>query len=236
MSSSSSDQTSAAPRSDFDLELQELARQATAVTGELREEGREEGCDAEAPVPSASGPEFREGLERILGEFRRLEEMETANRQLFDTLHSELRQYRDGFLLESLRLPVIRDLLSLLDDMESVRCQVGALLPGAPGGVGARARGEVARVLERASQNLENTLHFLREILLRMDVEEVGEGTGSFDRAIHRQVGVEPVSDPTEEGRVASVVRAGFVWRSRTLRPAEVIVRKVSAAPAPAAG
>ena len=166
----------------------------------------------------------------VLDEIRRLAETETANRQLFDALHAELRQYRDGFLVEGLHLPTIRDLMSLLDDLESVRCQVGALLPGRTGATG-RARGEVARALERTEQNIENSVHFVREILSRLDVEEIGAGEGAFNRALHRQVGVEPAAGPEQEGQIASVVRCGFLWRARTLRPAEVIVRRSVAGP-----
>jgi hypothetical protein len=220
---------------DFDAELQALAREAAAgvITAAAAEPAA-----AEGRAPAALSPPSPErvpappvDLEPVLEELRRLGALETAHRQLFDSLHAELRQYRDGFLLESLHLPVIRDLISLLDDMESVRCQVGALLPGA-GGAGARARGEVARALDRTHSNVENTIHFLREILQRMDVEEIREGEGTFHRAIHRQVGVVPVGDDGEDGRVASVVRCGFLWRSRTLRPAEVIVRRAGIPPA----
>lgn len=215
------------PRQDFDAELQALAREATAAEEGSRAGEGSGSPPAQSPAPVAAPilPAPTVDLSPVLDELRRLASVETANRQLFDALHGELRQYRDGFLLESLHLPVIRDLLSLLDDMESVRCQVGALLPGSEG-AGTRARGEVARSLERTAQNIENTLHFLREILQRMDVQEVREGAGAFDRTIHRQVGVTPATEAGPDGRIASVVRGGFVWRTRTLRPAEVIVHR----------
>lgn len=228
-----------APQLDFDAEMQALAQEAAAVSPANPDPARlpppvstVSTVSTVSPVlPSTPTPEPPPvptpavDLTPVLDALNRMGSMETANRQLFDALHSELRQYRDGFLFESLHLPVIRDLISLLDDMESVRCQVGVLLPGTEG-AGLRARGEVARALERTTQNIENTIHFLREILLRMEVQEVREADGTFDRAVHRQVGVALADAENCEGRVASVVRCGFTWRSRTLRQAEVIVHR----------
>jgi len=36
---------------------------------------------------------------------------------MFEALHTELKTYKDAFILESVLRPVIRDLISVYDDM-----------------------------------------------------------------------------------------------------------------------
>ncbi len=52
-----------------------------------------------------------DGLQRLL------EQKNGLNQRMFDALHEELKGYKDGFLLESVHKPIIRDLISLYDDL-----------------------------------------------------------------------------------------------------------------------
>ncbi len=64
-------------------------------------------------------------------QFRKMDEhmvalrnTESVNQRLFDSLHQELKKYRDNFLHESLQKPFIRDLLILFDDLSALSAQL----------------------------------------------------------------------------------------------------------------
>ncbi len=46
-----------------------------------------------------------------------LRNTESVNQRLFNSLHQELKEYRDNFLRDSLQKPFIRDLVVLFDDL-----------------------------------------------------------------------------------------------------------------------
>jgi molecular chaperone GrpE (heat shock protein) len=140
---------------------------------------------------------------------------ESVNKKLFDTLHSELLDYRDNFLRESLQKPFIHDLVLLFDDLSILAQQ----LRGAS--EEKRQRGNIIRWRE----NLENTLHSLLEILHRFGVKEV-EPKETVDRTIHRVVSFEPAAYPEEDGRIVMRLRRGFMWRDKLIRPEEVIAKR----------
>ena len=70
-----------------------------------------------------------------------LDKRSAINQQLFDALHQELKGYRDGFLLEVLQKPLVRDLVCLFDDLSEIRRQIKALHRRQP-----RTSGETAAV------------------------------------------------------------------------------------------
>lgn len=49
---------------------------------------------------------------------------ESVNQRLFNSLHQELKNYRDDFLRESLQEPFIRDRVVLFDDLTSLVAQM----------------------------------------------------------------------------------------------------------------
>lgn len=138
---------------------------------------------------------------------------ETVNQKLFDSLHQELLSYRDNFVRDALQKPFIRDLLVLFDDLSRILEQAGApTVEGAPANPQLR-------------DNLENTLHFLVEILHRLEVTEI-ESSETVDRTLHRVVSVEPAETAEEDGQIAARVKRGFLWRDKILRPEEIVVRR----------
>ena len=157
-------------------------------------------------------------FERIEQQLTVIRDSETVNQKLFDSLHEELISYRDNFVRESLQKPFIRDLVVLFDDLTrlSAEAETGAE-NGGPGNAQLR-------------DNLANTLHFLVEILHRLEVTEM-ETTETVDRARHRVIGVEKTTLAEEDGRIVARVKRGFLWRNQVLRPEEIIVRRY---PAPA--
>jgi molecular chaperone GrpE (heat shock protein) len=163
------------------------------------------------------------GATELAEQFQRMDEhmvalrnTESVNQRLFDSLHQELKRYRDNFLHESLQKPFIRDLLILFDDLSALSAQLQTALEG-----GESKRGKLAQWRD----NLENSIHSLTEILHRMEVSEI-EPREMVDRALHRVVSFEPSDFADDEGRIVMRVKRGFLWRDQVLRPEEVVAKR----------
>jgi molecular chaperone GrpE (heat shock protein) len=164
---------------------------------------------------SAMDPEMADHLQLIEGQLAELMTRDGSRQKLFDSLHTELINYRDNFIRESLQRPFIHDLVLLFDDLTELAKQLEHTAEEKKG------RGNVARW----SDNLQNAIHSLLEILHRFEVKEV-ETKEKFDRAIHRAVCFEPTDCEQEDGQIMARVRRGFIWRDKLIRPEEVIVKK----------
>jgi molecular chaperone GrpE (heat shock protein) len=154
-------------------------------------------------------------LERIEEQLAAIRDSETVNQKLFDSLHQELISYRDNFVRDALQKPVIRDLLVLFDDLSGLAGQVGAA-------VGEEGNGALPN---RWHDNLTNILHFLVEILHRLEVSEI-EPKETVDRALHRVIGFESAESADEDGRIVRRLKRGFTWHGRVLRAEEVVAKR----------
>jgi molecular chaperone GrpE (heat shock protein) len=154
-------------------------------------------------------------FQKIEDQLSAIRESETVNQKLFDSLHEELISYRDNFVRESLQKPFIRDLLILFDDLSAIAGQFEDSTTGDDaGGEGVQSH-----------DNLKNTLHFLLEILHRLEVTEI-ERKETVDRTLHRVINYEVAESAEEDGRIVRRVRTGFTWHDRILRPEEVIAKR----------
>ena len=161
--------------------------------------------------------------ENDAGQMQRMDEhlvalrnTESVNQRLFNSLHQELKSYRDNFLRESLQKPFIRDLVVLFDDLTSLASQMemaGGLSEKKNGGAG------------QWSENLQNAIHSLMEVLHRMEVNEI-EPKEMVDRAFHRVVSYEPADFAEDDGRIVMRIKRGFVWHDQVLRPEEVVAKR----------
>jgi molecular chaperone GrpE len=140
---------------------------------------------------------------------------DNVNQRLFNSLHQELKEYRDNFLRDSLQKPFIRDLVVLFDDLSRLSAQMQSA------GASAERQGAVGQWCT----NLENALHSLVEIMHRMEVIEI-EPTEMVDRALHRVVSYEPAEFAEDDGRIVMRVKRGFLWRDQVLRPEEVVAKR----------
>lgn len=154
-------------------------------------------------------------FERIEEQLAVIRDGETVNQKLFDSLHQELISYRDNFVRDALQKPFIRDLLVLFDDLSALSVQLGAVVDQATSGT------EQAR----AHENLTNVLHFVIEILHRLEVTEI-EPKEVVDRTLHRVINFEPAGSPEEDGRIVKRLKRGFLWHGRVLRAEEVIAKR----------
>jgi molecular chaperone GrpE (heat shock protein) len=155
-------------------------------------------------------------------QFQKLEEQlatirdtENVNQKLFDSLHEELISYRDNFVRDSLQKPFIRDLLVLFDDLSAITWQFDQ----------AAAEDEGRRDKVQARDNLNNILHFLLEILHRLEVTET-EQRATVDFQVHRVIGYVAAECAEDEGRIFKRIKQGFMWHGQLLRPEEVIAQR----------
>jgi molecular chaperone GrpE (heat shock protein) len=148
-----------------------------------------------------------------------------VNMRMFDALHEELKGYKDGFLLESVQKPIIRDLISLYDDLTAIHRQMQDAVVDA-----VRMPSEVAERLparlKTMDTNIEHNCEFVIEVLARLEVSMLPVGSGKLDKQTQRAVAVEMAEDPDDDGEIVRVVKRGFVWKTRVLRAEEVIIKK----------
>lgn len=163
-------------------------------------------------------------LETMAAEMQRMGKVESANQKMFDTLHGELKTYKDNFLFDALQKPFIRDLVALFDDFTAVHTQTGERLNTVRE---SQPETDELAFLERIYGNLENNLHHILEVFLRMDVTIVITPPGApVDKKTHRAVSVAPAASPADDSLVERSVRPGFFWHERMVRPEDVIVRR----------
>ena len=170
---------------------------------------------AAKPAPST---DLTAQLRKIDEHMVALRNTESVNHRLFNTLHQELKSYRDNFLRDTLQKPFIRDLIVLFDDLTSLAGQMQS----------AASNPEVKRgAVGQWCDNLDNAIHALLEVMHRMEVTEV-ESRELVDRSLHKVVSYEPADFAEDDGRIVMRVRRGFVWRDQVLRPEEVVAKRFS--------
>jgi len=205
--SSSDGDGAAEPSEEVRNELEALKDRMTALERTIASGFERLGADNSSDVSAQ--------LQRLDDHLIALRNTESVNQRLFNSLHQELKNYRDNFLRESLQKPFIRDLVMLFDDLSSLASQLGTASEPGHGAV------------TQWSANLENCIHALLEILHRMEVTEI-EPKEMVDRAFHRVISQEPADFEQDEGRIVMRVKRGFVWRDQVLRPEEVVAKRFS--------
>jgi molecular chaperone GrpE (heat shock protein) len=168
-----------------------------------------------------------QSLETLAQQMQRLQTVESANQKLFDALHAELKGYKDNFLFDALQKPFIRDLVQLFDDLSSLHTQTEERLTAVR-----YAGGDIAEqnFLFQQAGNLENQVHHLLEIFLRMEVTVAQSPQGAaIDKKLHRAVSIVAAASVGEDSTVARSVRPGFIWRERVVRPEDVVMRRWTA-------
>ena len=173
----------------------------------------------DSATAQASFPALVEGLQTLVDQKNGL------NQRMFDALYEELKGYKDGFLLESVHKPIIRDLISLFDDLSTIHRQMQEAVADA-----ARLPSEVAnKLLERLKTmdtNIEHNCEFIVEVLARLEVTMLPVGSGKLDKQSQRAVAVEMAEDPDEDGDIVRAVKRGFLWKDRVFRAEEVVIKK----------
>ena len=178
---------------------------------------RLEKSQAEAADANRGLPQLITGLEALL------DQKNGVNQRMFDALHEELKDYKDGFLLEKILKPVIRDLISLYDDLTTIHRQMAQCVATA---AGEGSDSLTAERLHHMDTNVAHHCEFVLEILARLDVSLMPIGTGRLDKQTQRAVALEIVDDPELDMTVVRTAKRGFIWKERILRAEEVVMNK----------
>ncbi len=171
---------------------------------------------AESAGAQQSLPKLVSSLEALL------EQKNGVSQRMFDALHDELRGYKDGFLMESVLRPILRDLISLYDDLAAIHAQMQECVNVV---VYEEGNAQWDRLLT-INKNLEHHCEFVIEILERLEVTMMPVKDGRLDKQTQRAVALEQADSPEQDMTVARTVKRGFLWKERVLRAEEVVVWK----------
>lgn len=172
-------------------------------------------------------------LEYLVGEFQHMQgdlqkmhqlmeevsERESAQEKIFNTLHSELRDYKNDFIYEHLK-PVVRPLLFLYDSLEQFDAEI-ALYERPTNG----ERRQVGLSPQLVRENIAFFRDQLVESLRICEVSPMETPKGAFNPRMHKVIDVVPV-EAAQDGMIQRVVRSGWYLNGQLLRSAEVIVGK----------
>lgn len=160
--------------------------------------------------------QMRGGMETIYRLITEINQRETAQEKVFNTLHSELRDYKNDFIYEHLK-PVVRPLLFLFDSLEQFNSEIA--LHERPAQEERRA-GMSPRLVR------ENILYFREQLIEALRICEVTmmeNLEGPFNPKLHKAIEVVPV--PAEQDNtIVRVVRSGWYLNGQLLRPAEIVL------------
>ena len=179
-------------------------------------------------------------MPRLVSDLRALLDAKNGlNQNMFAALHEELKGYKDGFLLQSVYRPIIRDLISLYDDTAEIRRQVTSTIADPDCAATLPLAVRVVERLRTLEMNLDHNLEFIVEVLARLEVTLMDPHVGQLDKRTQRAVAVEAAGHPDEDGQVIRAAKRGFMWKERVLRAEEVVIKKFKeaspATPRPAA-
>ena len=167
-------------------------------------------------------------LPKAVADLRALLEMKNGvSHSMFSALHEELKTYKDGFLLQSVYRPIIRDLVTVYDDLTEIHRQITEAI--CEGAAAAEESPAAKRMLDRMhtmEMNLGHNVEFILEVLARLDVTQLPIGSGKLDKCSQRAVAVEASDNPDDDTLVVRMVKRGFLWHERVLRPEEVVVKR----------
>jgi molecular chaperone GrpE (heat shock protein) len=164
------------------------------------------------------------GVPEVLNDAKQsLDQRNVVNRAMFDALHTELKRYKEDFHYEAVVRPIVRDLLSLYDDARELYRQI------CHGGTQCAAAGETklaVGVMKTLQNNFEHHIHYLLEVLERMEVRILPPHVGKLDKWNQKVVAREPATREDDDLVVIRSIRPAFSWRDRLFRPEEVVVLK----------
>jgi molecular chaperone GrpE len=148
-------------------------------------------------------------LERLEVLFEEKIHRDESQAQLFTQLMSELEEYRQDFIYKHVTARVFRDLIQLYDTLDQTL----------------QADTVQAAPREALVSRLHSFREQIRRTLQRQEVELMESAPGApFDETAQEAIDVRAVDRAEEDGRVVEVVRHGFRYGERLIRPQWVIV------------
>lgn len=171
----------------------------------------------EGPLEADEAPleELMEAFDRMSKEFsdlgalvRERSKSEEVQREAFERLHSELRDYKENFLQKALE-PMYRSLVSLADSMDEI--------------------------IAEGSEEAED-VDFLRaellEALNRYAVEPFSPDTETFDPKTQKVIKTVPTDEEARHRGIATRLHPGYRSQDRIIRPEQVNIYVYTPTPA----
>ncbi|MCG9126507.1 nucleotide exchange factor GrpE [Candidatus Poribacteria bacterium] len=137
--------------------------------------------------------------------------------QMFDKMYTEMKDYKENFLLDVLHKPVIHNLIQLYDSFLSLESQLSCLIDD-------NNDNTLLNELVQYNSNLQNFRYELEEVLYRLDVTPYKDSPDTLDRQLHKTRKVISTDDPNLDQKVAEVHKIGFYWREKVFRPEDVTI------------
>lgn len=179
----------------------------------------------------------QKGMLKLMADLRAIvEARNTVSQNMFSALHHELKGYKDGFLLQTVHRPIIRDLVTLFDDITELHRQLVEIAPEAANPLATEDNIPANPILERVRQvaiNMANNAEFILEVLARLEVTLMPPGPEKLDKVSQKVVNLEPAANQEEDGVIVRTAKRGFLWKDAILRPEEVVIKKWKQAPNP---
>lgn len=149
-------------------------------------------------------------VKRVLKE--RLSYDETKEKA-FERLYDELDSFKKNTTFNAFR-PLFVDMILLFDRIENVRQKI--------------SHEESMDVID-FPELLKTLSEEILEILYRNGVDSIRNLSPTFDPKLQHVINVHPTADEADNNTIAQVVRQGFKYDERIIRPEEVIVRRYTA-------
>jgi len=140
-------------------------------------------------------------------------EYDATKEKAFDKLYEEMKKAKEmPDMLDRVIKPVLTDLVLLYDSIRKIE---------------AKLNNNPSLNNEDFLRDVEHLREELIEVLYRQEVVPVDESLSvTFNAKQQKAIKAEETPNPDEHMRVKRIVRSGFFWRDRVLRPQEVIVSK----------
>jgi molecular chaperone GrpE (heat shock protein) len=137
---------------------------------------------------------------------------DAVKEKAFDKLYEEMRRQKEASdLLDRAVKPILSDLLLLFDTMRKYET---SLLNQSI------SNGDLLQEFRYISDEL-------LEILYRQEVLPIDEDTSEpFNSKIHKATKTENAESKDDDFKIMSIVRNGFTWRDKVLRPQEVVIKR----------
>lgn len=212
-----------------------------------------ETATAEPPRAGESDSEYKSILTSVNQHLSNLQELFTGQiarnqnqKQMFDSVYREMKDYKDNTLMEAFHKPIIHNLIQFYDNFVEVESQLESisrtiesfgflfddgsakqlrkLRPKEQAEKLPQVWTELKENLSNFHNNLENVRIELEEVLYRIDVEPYEERPKKLDRKLHKTVETMQTDNPDQNENVAKVHKIGFNWRDKVFRPEEVTI------------
>ena len=135
---------------------------------------------------------------------------DSTKEKAFDQLYADLENLKRDKEFENLR-PLFTDLILFYDRIKNIEEGLS---------------NENNDLKSSFSSTIESISTELIEILEKRDVKIIRSSSSTFDPKIQKAIDVHNTNDEDMKNKVIKIIRKGFMYRDRILRPEEVIIEK----------